>query len=85
MRGLEFGSYALALGRQRNVEIGNMFDTRTYEWLDASETKETNFFMSLQRTSAAGTDRSRTHLKLHSKMGGGQVYGSESGIRIEMF
>ena len=82
VRGLEFGSYALALGRQRNVEIGTLFGTSTYEWLDAHETKETSFYMSVQRVSTSGMDTARSHLEMEE---GGLVYKSASGIRIEKF
>ena len=53
-RGLEFGSYALAMGRRWCVEKGKMFDTPTFEWLDAFEEKTTDFWISLQRVDAAG-------------------------------
>jgi hypothetical protein len=53
-RGLEFGSYALAMGRRYNVEKGKLFDTPTFEWLDAYEEKETHFWITLQATETAG-------------------------------
>ena len=46
-RGLEFGSYAMALGRKWNVEQGRIFDVPTFEWLDAYETKVTRFWIAL--------------------------------------
>merc|ERR1711924_459385 len=49
-RGLEFSSYAYALGRQRNVEIGKLFDTPAFEWLDAHEEKTTTFFIEYKAT-----------------------------------
>lgn len=47
-RGMEFGSYALAMGRRWNVEKGTLLDTPTFEWLDAFEEKSTDFWISLQ-------------------------------------
>ena len=47
-RGLEFGSYAMALGRRWNVEQGKLFDTFCYEWIDANETKETTFTIAMK-------------------------------------
>jgi len=52
-RGLEISSYAFALGRKANVEMGALFDTPTFEWLDAHEEKTTRFYISLQQTSAS--------------------------------
>ena len=46
-RGLEFGSYAMPLGRKWNVEQGTMFDTPTFEWLDAYEVKSTTFWLTM--------------------------------------
>lgn len=37
VRGLEFGSYALATSRKANVEMGKLFDQSCFEWLDAKE------------------------------------------------
>ena len=51
-RGLEFGSYALAMSRKWNVEKGTLFDTPTFEWLDAYETKSTKFHLSIQALEA---------------------------------
>ena len=49
-RGLEFSSYAFPTGREANVEMGKLFDTPTFEWLDAHQTKSTCFYMSVQAT-----------------------------------
>ena len=54
-RGLEFSSYAFPLGREKNVELGKIFETPCFEWLDAHEEKSTVFYFSLQAT-AAGDD-----------------------------
>lgn len=54
-RGMEFGSYALAMGRRWNVEKGTLLDTPTFEWLDAFEEKSTDFWISLQAVGNAGT------------------------------
>ena len=51
-RGLEISSYAFALGRKANVEMGALFDTPTFEWLDAYETKSTKFHLSIQALEA---------------------------------
>ena len=42
-RGLEISSYAFATSRRDNVERGKLFDTPCYEWLDANETKSTEY------------------------------------------
>ena len=47
-RGLEFGSYAMALGRRWNVETNKLFDTLCYEWIDANEMKETSFAIGMK-------------------------------------
>ena len=47
-QGLEFRSYAMALGRRWNVERGKLFDTFCYEWIDANETKETSFTIAMK-------------------------------------
>ena len=47
-RGLEFGSYAMALGRRWNVETNKLFDTLCYEWIDANEMKETSFTIGMK-------------------------------------
>ena len=52
-RGLEISSYAFALGRKANVEMGTLFDTPTYAWLDAHEEQSTCFYFSLQQVSAS--------------------------------
>jgi hypothetical protein len=36
------------MGRRWNIEQGTLFDTPTFEWLDAYETKTTSFHLSLQ-------------------------------------
>lgn len=46
-RGLEFSSYAFALGRQWNVEKGKLLDTPAFQWLDAHETTTTVFTVGL--------------------------------------
>jgi len=51
-RGLEFGSYALAMSRRWCVETGSLFGIPTYEWLDAYETKSTKFRLSIQAIGA---------------------------------
>jgi len=47
VRGLEFSSYAFATSRRDNVARGRLFDTPTFEWLDAFETKSTTFYVTL--------------------------------------
>ena len=47
-RGLEFGSYAMALGRRWNVETNKLFDTLCYEWIDANEMKGTSFTIGMK-------------------------------------
>ena len=42
-RGLEFSSYAFALSRQTNVDIGRLFDTPAFQWLDAHATRTTRY------------------------------------------
>ena len=49
-RGLEFGSYCFANGRQTNVEQGKLLNTPCFEWLDAYEKKQTQFWISLTVT-----------------------------------
>jgi hypothetical protein len=39
---------ALAMSRRWNVEQGSLFETPTFEWLDANETKETEFALCLR-------------------------------------
>lgn len=46
-RGLEFGSYAFATSRRENVNRSTMFDTPTFSWLDAYETRSTQFVVAL--------------------------------------
>jgi hypothetical protein len=46
-RGLEFTSYAFALGRRQNVEMGTLLETPTHAWLDANETRSTRFVVAL--------------------------------------
>eukprot|EP01046_Picozoa_sp_COSAG06_P021702 COSAG06_NODE_1643_length_8827_cov_1.799496_3_plen_75_part_00 len=46
------GSYALAMSRRWCVERGTLFDTPTFEWLDAYETKATTFRLSIQALEA---------------------------------
>jgi hypothetical protein len=89
VRGLEFGSYALALGRQKNVEMGTLFGTPTFEWLDAHEMKTTHFFVSLQALEGVGgaggggaADRPASALEMED---GGGAYASSEGVRIELF
>lgn len=47
-RGLELSSYAFPTGRPANVGMGTLFDTPTFEWLDAHEEKVTSYYISLQ-------------------------------------
>merc|ERR1711934_608235 len=47
-RGLEFSSYAMPTSRKENVERGSLFGVPCFEWLDAYETKETRFWMTLK-------------------------------------
>ncbi len=56
-RGLEFGSYAMPLGRQWNVEKSSMFDTKTFEWLDAYEEKKTTFWLTLFKSNRKGESK----------------------------
>lgn len=44
-RGLEFSSYAFPTCRRENVKMGSLFDTPTFQWLDAHETRTTTFFV----------------------------------------
>ena len=53
-RGLEFGSYAMAMGRRWNVEKGELLNTPSFEWLDAHETRSTVFHISLQSIERGG-------------------------------
>ena len=46
-RGMEFGSYAMAMGRKWNVEQGKLLGVPTFEWLDAHETKKNTFWMTM--------------------------------------
>lgn len=39
--------YAFATSRRENVERGRLFETPTFEWLDADETKTTTWHMRL--------------------------------------
>eukprot|EP00747_Dinoflagellata_sp_TGD_P048226 gnl/TRDRNA2_/TRDRNA2_145482_c0_seq2.p1 gnl/TRDRNA2_/TRDRNA2_145482_c0~~gnl/TRDRNA2_/TRDRNA2_145482_c0_seq2.p1 ORF type:complete len:186 (+),score=27.59 gnl/TRDRNA2_/TRDRNA2_145482_c0_seq2:449-1006(+) len=52
-RGLEFASYAMPTSRRWNVEQGKLMGQPCFEWLDANETKVTNFWISLQAQAAA--------------------------------
>ena len=52
-RGLEFSSYALPLGRRRNVEIGEVLGTPCYEWLDAHEQRNTTFYIEWKKVTHA--------------------------------
>ena len=47
-RGMEFSSYAFALSRRENVQIGELLNTPTFRWLDAYETHTTTFYMGLE-------------------------------------
>ena len=53
-RGLEISSYAFALGRKANVEMGTLFDIPSFAWLDAHEEQTTSFYFSLQRVNGNG-------------------------------
>jgi len=46
-RGLEFSSYAFALSRKENVELGQLLETPCYTWLDAYEERTSTFAMTL--------------------------------------
>ena len=52
------------------VELGTLLDTKTFEWLDAFETKETAFWISLQPPLAADADAAATPLSLEPVPGG---------------
>lgn len=54
-RGMEITSYMMALGRQRNVEIGRKFDTPCFTWLDAYEERTTTFSFALEDLGAGVT------------------------------
>lgn len=49
-RGLEFSSYAFALGRRSNVALGKVLDTPAFQWLDAHEEFTTTWFMKYEET-----------------------------------
>lgn len=61
-RGLEFGSYALAMSRRWCVETGTLFDIPTFEWLDAYETKTTTFRLSIQAIADSDAELAGTTL-----------------------
>ena len=46
-RGMEFSSYAFALSRKENVELGKLLETPCYTWLDAYEQRTTRFALCL--------------------------------------
>ena len=53
----------------QNVSLGTLFDTPTFMWLDAYETKRTCFFLSLQSTTIAegqSNDNVRCPIRLES-------------------
>ena len=57
VRGLEFGSYALATSRRDNVQRGtSLFGVPAFAWLDAHEVSETTFWITLQGAYSAGAD-----------------------------
>lgn len=49
-RGMEISSYAFASSRQGNVRLAELFDTPAFQWLDAHETRTTEFTMGLFTT-----------------------------------
>ena len=44
----QVSSYAFATSKRDNVARGTLLDTPCFEWLDAHETKDTTFFLTLQ-------------------------------------
>jgi hypothetical protein len=46
-RGMEFSSYPFALSRRDNVAIGELLGVPAFQWLDAHETRTTEFTMGL--------------------------------------
>lgn len=72
-RGLEFGSYAMAMGRRWCVERGSLLGVPAFEWLDAFEEKETSFWISLQVTQGGASEPLRLQKVpggLDSELGG---------------
>jgi hypothetical protein len=47
----------MPLGRQWNVEKSSMFDTKTFEWLDAYEEKKTTFWLTLFKSNRKGASK----------------------------
>lgn len=70
-RGMEFGSYALAMGRRWCVEKGQLLGVPAFEWLDAYEEKETNFWITLQAIQSAEASGAPKLLP-----SGGEVYSA---------
>jgi hypothetical protein len=56
-RGLEFSSYAFPTSRRENVGLGTLLDTPAFQWLDANETRTTEYSFGVVagRWSRAGT------------------------------
>jgi hypothetical protein len=81
---MEFGSYALATSRKANVEMGSLFETPTFEWLDAHESKETKFYISLQKVPSIHSDADDDARSSYLVVMDG-VVTSKDGVRIELF
>ena len=66
-RGLELSTYAYPTGREDMVKLGTLFDTPTFEWLDAFEEKKVAYYISMQSVptrslEAASKVRAHTHI-----------------------
>jgi hypothetical protein len=84
-RGLEFGSYALAMGRRWCVERGKLLEQPTFEWLDAFEEKETRFWISLQSLERAGGDGAGTvSAPRLAPSADGRAMESADGLRVPL-
>lgn len=70
----------------QNVSLGMLFDTPTYMWLDAYETKRTCFFLSLQSTTVANRQSNadlRAPIQLESD--GRRLQATDgSGVELSM-
>merc|ERR1712216_763760 len=65
-RGLEFSSYALAIGRRANVALGSLLDTPTFQWLDAHEECTATWFMKYEETAEGSSCAAMTPHELQS-------------------
>ena len=63
------------------MSLGELFDTPTFMWLDAYETKRTCFFVSLQSTAVTNVQESRAPIQL---MCDGQRLHASDGSGVEL-